>query len=132
MQYGYWKVRVIQKHRLPASVRHLVPGAFVAALALLTAVAPFGGVALAMWLGLLSAYGCCALAASAVSARRFGADLLPVLPVVFGCYHIGYGYGFIRGLWDFWLRGSRPGPSFTAISRPAHSPADPVDAVRPR
>ena len=26
MQYGYWKVRVIQKHRMPASVRHLVPG----------------------------------------------------------------------------------------------------------
>ncbi len=24
-QYGYWKVRVIQKHKLPASWRHLVP-----------------------------------------------------------------------------------------------------------
>src|SRR5215468_7328772 len=31
-QYGYWKVRVIQKHKLPASVRHLVPGSFVLAL----------------------------------------------------------------------------------------------------
>ena len=29
MQYGYWKVRVIQKHKMPASVRHLVPGIFV-------------------------------------------------------------------------------------------------------
>ena len=28
MQYGYWKVRVIQKHKIPASVRHLVPGWF--------------------------------------------------------------------------------------------------------
>ena len=28
-QYGYWKVRVIQKHKLPASWRHLVPGAFM-------------------------------------------------------------------------------------------------------
>jgi len=34
-QYGYWKVRVIQKHKLPASWRHLVPGAFVGTLALL-------------------------------------------------------------------------------------------------
>src|SRR6185503_9369622 len=28
-QYGYWKVRVIQKHRLPASLRHLAPAAFL-------------------------------------------------------------------------------------------------------
>jgi len=35
MQYGYWKVRVIQKHKLPASWRHLVPGAFVLTLLLL-------------------------------------------------------------------------------------------------
>src|SRR5712671_5833877 len=27
-QYGYWKVRVIQKHRMPASWRHLVPASF--------------------------------------------------------------------------------------------------------
>src|SRR5262249_25260654 len=28
-QYGYWKVRVIQKHRRPASPRHLVPVLFL-------------------------------------------------------------------------------------------------------
>ncbi len=39
-QYGYWKVAVIRKHRIPASWRHLVPGAFMAAnLALATAAA---------------------------------------------------------------------------------------------
>src|ERR1043166_4540670 len=36
MQYGYWKVRVIEKHKLPASPRHLVPGAFVLTLMLLS------------------------------------------------------------------------------------------------
>src|SRR5215813_2610722 len=35
MQYGYWKVRVIQKHRMPASVRHLVPAGFIFSLILL-------------------------------------------------------------------------------------------------
>ena len=35
MQYGYWKVRVIQKHRLPASIRHLVPGLFVVSVVVL-------------------------------------------------------------------------------------------------
>ena len=28
-QYGFWKVRVIQKHRRPASIRHLIPLMFV-------------------------------------------------------------------------------------------------------
>jgi glycosyltransferase involved in cell wall biosynthesis len=38
-QYGFWKVAVIRKHRVPASWRHLVPGAFVLGnIALLAAV----------------------------------------------------------------------------------------------
>ena len=34
MQYGYWKVRVIQKHRMPASLRHVIPAGYVSALVL--------------------------------------------------------------------------------------------------
>jgi GT2 family glycosyltransferase len=34
-QYGYWKDRVIQKHKLPASVRRVVPGGFAFALLML-------------------------------------------------------------------------------------------------
>ena len=41
LQYGYWKVRVIQKHRRPAAIRHLAPAGLVISLALLTATAPF-------------------------------------------------------------------------------------------
>ena len=40
-QYGYWKVRVIQKHQIPASWRHLVPGAFVLALIALFLLSAF-------------------------------------------------------------------------------------------
>src|SRR5262249_1078406 len=40
-QYGYWKLRVIQKHRLPASMRHIVPAGFVALLMILGLTAPF-------------------------------------------------------------------------------------------
>src|SRR5262249_3984141 len=35
-QYGYWKVRVMQKHKLPASMRHLVPGCFMLSLFVLS------------------------------------------------------------------------------------------------
>ena len=45
MQYGYWKVRVIQKHKIPASVRHLIPGLFVLSLVVLALAAPWSRVA---------------------------------------------------------------------------------------
>src|ERR1043166_1115501 len=32
MQYGYWKVLVIRKHQMPASIRHVAPGGFLAVL----------------------------------------------------------------------------------------------------
>ena len=57
LQYGYWKVRVMQKHRMPASVRHLIPGFFVASLVLLPLLALFWPVAGRAWLGLV---GCIA------------------------------------------------------------------------
>lgn len=134
-QYGYWKVRVIQKHRLPAAWRHLVPGTFVLTLLGLLLVLAlcyllsgilegahalmiFHPVVLALaFLGRFSAFSlvltCSAyfvavLAASVVTACRAGWKLLPVLPSVFACYHLGYGSGFLRGVWDFiiWRKGS--------------------------
>ena len=100
-QYGYWKVRVIQKHRIPASVRHLVPGGFVSALILLSILAPFvNSAALALAL-LAGVYVGAVLVASVVSASKSGWDLLPILPLVFFFYQIGYGLGFLAGIWDF-------------------------------
>ena len=49
--------------------------------------------------------------------------LLPALPLVFWCYHFGYGYGFLRGLWDFVLFRRRPGDTFTALTRVARDHA---------
>jgi len=99
-QYGYWKVAVIRKHRIPASWRHLVPVGFVAAVAL----GPLVGLALrsewvlGLWAAGLGAYFVAILLASLDSARRYGWDLLPVLPVVFAAYHFSYGSGFLMGL----------------------------------
>ena len=114
MQYGYWKVRVIQKHKLPASFRHLVPGGFVALLTLLACAAPFSAVARLSWLGLAGLYASCVVGASVVTALGAGAELLPILPAVYWCYHFGYGYGFLRGLWDF---GPGKGPCRAAFTR---------------
>jgi len=120
-QYGYWKVRVIQKHRIPASLRHLVPGGFVFALGLLPILSWWWPVAIFAWLGLLSCYGVGTLIASGLTARRGGWRLLPVLPLVFVCYHFGYACGFLHGVWDFVVCRRRPRDSYGQLTRPTPS-----------
>jgi len=137
LQYGYWKVRVIQKHKLPASWRHLVPGAFVLALLLLFLLSAFcflltvfthsaseGGLSNFCFLlsafcfvSLLSAYALALIVASLLTAAKTGGKLLPMLPLVFPCYHFGYGYGFLRGLWDFVIRRQGASVSFSKLTR---------------
>jgi len=129
-QYGYWKMRVIQKHKLPASWRHLVPGAFVCTLGSLLLLSTFGLIFSAfvpsrLWVApaallvlLLSLYVISVLLASVVTAAKTEWKLLPHLPLIFPCYHIGYGSGFVQGIWDFVIRrrGSPKG-SFQSLTR---------------
>jgi glycosyltransferase involved in cell wall biosynthesis len=137
MQYGYWKVRVVQKHKFPASWRHLVPGAFVLTLLLLFLLSAFSLLFshlgplttdyrplttisfLSLWLliGLGALYGLAVLMASVVTAAKTGWKLLPVLPAVFGCYHFGYGFGFLRGILDFVILRRGASVSFTKLTR---------------
>jgi succinoglycan biosynthesis protein ExoA len=102
-QYGYWKARVIQKHRQAASIRHLIPGLFVLSLIWVALVCPFTHRA-EWFLGLeLLAYGCFVLLASCMTACQHGWGLLPILPVVIVVYQISYGLGFLLGVLDFWI-----------------------------
>jgi glycosyltransferase involved in cell wall biosynthesis len=127
-QYGFWKVAVIRKHRLPASWRHLVPGAFVFAAAAglpLAAVISLAGFPVAAaaaagaWTMMIAIYGAACIAAAIWTARRYGWDLLPVLPLVFPCYHFSYGAGFLSGFTIAWLRGTKgaSGDMFTELTR---------------
>lgn len=116
-QYGYWKVRVIQKHRLPASFRHLVPGFYVFAMIVLALLAMLWPVAAWAWIGLFVSYAVCNVMASLLTARGNGMRLFPVLPVVFACYHFGYGFGFLRGICDFIILQRAPTVSFSRLTR---------------
>jgi GT2 family glycosyltransferase len=117
LQYGYWKVRVIQKHKRPAALRHLVPGLFVCSLGMLSLAslwwrpAAWGGLALAVM------YGVCNVMASCLTAARRQWKLLPLLPLVFACYHLAYGCGFLHGLWDFVLLRRGPKRTYTDLTR---------------
>ncbi len=117
-QYGYWKVRVIQKHRLPASFRHLVPGAFVGSLLVLAALTPFIPISRWALAALLLVYAAGNLIATVHACRKPAAlKFLPAMPWIFMAYHFGYGYGFLRGAIDFFLLKS-PKASFTELTRP--------------
>jgi succinoglycan biosynthesis protein ExoA len=102
-QYGYWKVRVIQKHTLPASLRHLAPAAalFVASAVTLAALLSSSAalIAAVCWL----AYLVIILVEGLRLAASHGWRLWPVITVTFPCYHFGYAVGFLHGLWDFSL-----------------------------
>jgi glycosyltransferase involved in cell wall biosynthesis len=126
MQYGYWKVRVIQKHKLPASWRHLVPGTFVFTLMLLALCSllsafwlcgPWSMVPPIAFCAVLAAYAVALLSASFHTASWTEWKLVPVLPLVFGCYHFGYGFGFLRGILDFVILRRGASVSFTKLTR---------------
>jgi succinoglycan biosynthesis protein ExoA len=69
------------------------------------------------FLAALGAYLLAVLVASVVTAWKAEWKLLPALPAVFCCYHFGYGYGFLRGVWDFIIRRRRSQASFERLTR---------------
>jgi glycosyltransferase involved in cell wall biosynthesis len=100
-QYGYWKVRVLQKHPRQMSLRQFIPPFFV--LAMLTAIVcgllfPQSWVMLALVVG---SYLLANLTASIITAVKKGWKHLPLLPVCFMILHVSYGSGFLVGLVSF-------------------------------
>jgi hypothetical protein len=118
MQYGYWKARVIKKHRLPASVRQMVPGGFLVALLLLALLTPFlswAGPALA---SLVLVYTATVGAGSLLTCVTPGQwKYLPIMPVVFAVYHMSYGYGSWRGWIDFIVRQKEGDEKLSTLTR---------------
>ena len=102
-QYGYWKVRVLQKHPRQMSLRQFIPPLFVASLlfSLLSAcVSAYG-----LWLpaGIIGCYLLVDLVASArtaIKSNRFWLHLI-FLPIVYLSLHLSYGLGFLFGLVKF-------------------------------
>jgi len=100
-QYGFYKVRVLQKHPAQMRPRQFVPPAFALGLLLGAALAPFGKRARRAWQVELAAYGVANLAASVRLARANGWQHLKRLPLVFFILRFSYGLGFLRGLVHF-------------------------------
>ncbi|WP_280154564.1 glycosyltransferase family 2 protein [Piscinibacter sp. XHJ-5] len=117
LQYGYWKPFVMKKHGQPASVRHLVPGAFVALLALSVLLAAAGGPAWPLRL-LAQLYGAAVIALTLMVAAdaRPSFDVAWRVPAVIAAYHFGYGIGSLFGWWDALVH-RRGRERFSALTR---------------
>lgn len=111
-QYGWWKVRVLQKHPAQMSPRHAVPPAFVLSLMVtlaMTAWIPAGAV---MFLGIASAYVAgMAVCAGGIARRHGWREFLPLM-AAFATMHVSWGTGFVLGVARFarrwWLREPQP------------------------
>jgi GT2 family glycosyltransferase len=103
-QYGFWKVRVLQKHPRQMQWRQFVPPLFVAALGLLPLTAPFLAVSKIFLATTALAYLLLAVGVSISTGRRTEWRILPLMPLTFSIIHLAYGSGFLIGLVRFWNR----------------------------
>ena len=107
-QYGYWKVRVLQKHPRQMRLRQFAPPAFVFGLfiSLFLLFFPFPSFTVHPSLFLPLAYLVANLIASALTTLpnpqfpHFPTPN-PLLPLVYAILHISYGLGFLTGLLVF-------------------------------
>jgi len=96
-QYGFWRIRTLQKHKRPASFRQLAPLLFVSSLLLFALIGllwrPFWSIlaiqAIIYALGLVVG----ALGVGSGSGWRY----LPIAPLVFTILHFAYGLGCLWG-----------------------------------
>ncbi len=97
-QYGFWKVRVMQKHPRQMRLRQFAPPLLAGGLVL-------GALAAAWTLLLLAVVGgpylLALLAASLWATRSTPSRSWPLLPAIFAALHLGYGSGFLWGLLRF-------------------------------
>ena len=102
-QYGFWKVRVIQKHKKPAAFRHLIPMMFVLFL--------FGGGLLSAFVNILripyavilSLYLLLDLIFSFKISAKNSFKYFGYLVITFPILHLSYGIGFLLGLINFYI-----------------------------
>jgi succinoglycan biosynthesis protein ExoA len=105
-QYGYWKVRILQKHSRQMQWRQFIPALFVSGLFLLSMISivrPRIGSPLLG--GTLFMYGTVVGLTSMLLTRRH-LRLAPAVALSFVVLHFSYGLGFLWGLIGFgryWL-----------------------------
>jgi len=100
-QYGFWKIRVLQKHFKTMQPRQFVPPAFVFSLLTTGVLGVFSTRALWLFLSIILTYLVACFAVSLKISLKKGFEYLKILPIIFFMLHISYGLGFLFGLIRF-------------------------------
>ena len=100
-QYGYWKVRVLQKHPASMMPRQFAPPLLAGFFAAALAAATFSELARIVLGAAASFYGLCCLAAALAATRDADRGLAPIVAAAFAALHLSYGFGFLAGLARF-------------------------------
>ncbi len=109
-QYGFWKVRVLQKHPRQMRLRQFGPPLWVGAVLVSASLAIFSTYGRWLLIAVAGAHLLANLLASLWTAARRGWKYLPALPLVNLILHTAYGTGFLAGLIRFANRwGDRAG-----------------------
>ncbi len=101
-QYGFWKPRVIKKHKGISSYRHLVPSLFCIIVYLNMILFIFKLSLFTLYLPIIL-YLIGNVYFSLNSKRIFKSTVL-LLPLVYSTLHLSYGHGFLLGLYYNFLK----------------------------
>lgn len=102
--YARAKVNIIRKHGLSAvRATHFIPLFFVLFATLGALICAFTATPLPMyaWGSGMLLYAGAVTAASISSAARHGWRMLPLMPWVFMCMHVAYGFGMLKGFSEY-------------------------------
>ncbi|MBX2992602.1 MAG: glycosyltransferase [Bacteroidetes bacterium] len=100
-QYGFWKVRVMQKLPGQMQLRQFVPPLFVGTLLAGVAMMPFSFLGMIVFGIPFGLYLAANLIASIMTGAGLGWRVAGLLPIVFAILHMSYGAGFLTGLFRF-------------------------------
>lgn len=103
-QYGFWKVRVLQKLSRQMKFRQFVPPIFVSALFICLLGTMFYQRAIYLFCAIFGLYLIASLVASARLVSHYGLKISVFLPICFLGIHVAYGSGFLAGLGKFSTR----------------------------
>jgi succinoglycan biosynthesis protein ExoA len=99
LQYGYWRVAVLRKHYLPASIRQIIPVTFFLSVLAVTVIglylpAPWGLATLVLPL----VYASTLILAGTKIAKQNGIPVGALFPIAAAIMHFAYAAGFIWGV----------------------------------
>ncbi|MCC7208171.1 MAG: glycosyltransferase family 2 protein [Anaerolineae bacterium] len=100
-QYGFYKVRVLQKHPAQMQLRQFVPPVFVSFLVGGAILGLGSRLVRRLWAFMVLSYALVNFIVSWRLAAQHGLRHLRLLPTVFASLHLSYGLGFLAGLVRF-------------------------------